>query len=194
LEQYSITLPNDDVAEAAISPLDNQIEASLSVLKNMKISIPSSEARANSSSSIRTNKTSSKVLGPLENPSGKRSSLRSLRSLAVRHHSRQENIYIPSDDVISVARGPDILSSLGPQEFAVKQMSFARRISDSFTFTISPPNTERNPSSGTEINSLPPIEESFEAKAIVALQPSPHKFKPDLKIKIQDDFDWIQVC
>jgi hypothetical protein len=83
----------------------------------------------------------------------------SIRTLAHRHHSRQENTYIPCDNVLSISAAHfKGISSEVPQSVSKRADEEALRPSDNVESNFSKP-----------------------------------RIKTNLKIKIQDDTDWIQV-
>lgn len=113
-----------------------------------------------------------------------RGSRKSLRSMAHLHHSRQENLYIPSDRVI-----PEPRSFFYSHTDNGREVDQSDQLRSSLNILLSKENQAAiekkwNTSSKLkfEVDGTPPN-----------VNYSPNRFRPNLKIKIQDDVDWIQV-
>ena len=103
---------------------------------------------------------------------------KSLRALALRQHSRQENIYMPQDSI------------LFPK--STKQSSSGENLlSDGESNSI---NRERSIKKASPSNSNNALGADTNANTITCNNVVvPERKRPNLKINIQDDVDWIQV-
>ena len=102
---------------------------------------------------------------------------KSLRALALRQHSRQENIYMPQDS---------ILFQVGPTK--------SSKTSSGENLNVS---KEYNGDPGASIIKDKSIKKSSPSNSNNAIGSDiiavPERKRPNLKINIQDDIDWIQV-
>jgi serine/threonine protein kinase len=108
---------------------------------------------------------------------------KSLRALALRQHSRQENIYMPQDS---------ILFQVGPNKSTKTTTSSGENLISSDGESNS--NNNNNNKSGkrtspSNSNNALGVDTNSNTNTIVV----PERKRPNLKINIQDDVDWIQV-
>lgn len=104
-------------------------------------------------------------------------SAKSLRALAFKHHSRQENKYIPQETVLSISRG------LSKKMLSTVNISTKLKTSSSGSLS-----SARDKSSGSMRKSP-----AGSNNSLVDPPSDAARKKPNLKISIQDDIDWIQV-
>jgi len=141
-------------------------------------------------------------------------SLKSLKSMALRSYSRQENLYIPHESILSVSgnlfssnklqgsgnsfKGP-ALATVGSTGSVMSGGDGSKPSSNVGSFRKTPPNSNQSlvtqVSGGDVPLSAPPINSAatIPASAVPTVGVFAKNGKPNLRISIQDDADWIQV-
>jgi len=181
------------VPAAAVSSLSSQQHA-----PSFSSFIPSgAKALSSAGNQSRSQSTISRNYSSV-NSGGIMISTKSLRALALRQHSRQENTYIPQENVFPMKRGSSgslnaeksgsgsggsLLSSTGGKDNNKVPSTSIGVLKKSVS------NSSNKTSSN---NSIP---ESGVAVQLVLETPpeAGGRKRPNLKINIQDDIDWIQV-
>ena len=118
-------------------------------------------------------------------------SAKSLRGLAFKHHSRQENKYIPQETVISMSRSlsKKVLSSVNiiTKPKAVGSAGSFSSAKDKSSNSLKKSSTGSSGSNNSFSDAIADL------KITSGVAEVPVRTKPCLKISIQDDIDWIQV-
>lgn len=148
---------------------------------------------------------------------GSNFSTKSLRALALRQHSRQENTYIPQESVFPVKKNGSFNTDKSGSSGSLSSKGGEKKLSSSSLLLKKLPSNSNSSSRGS-MNSNVPSEMLSESNngnggdsttnlTIAAIkagaltlnlstnddQPQARKMRPNLKINIQDDIDWIQV-
>lgn len=119
----------------------------------------------------------------------KLTSTKSLRALALKHHSRQENTYIPQESLLHASKGMNSTKSgksSSPNKLATKSSSGSLSAKGSFKKSPTGSNNSLLEGVVADFKDLKGPGNTQNGDGI--------RKKPNLKISIQDDLDWIQVC